>query len=75
MLTNESSIDIIGNGILIDSLSIDGLKKAIKKSQKLSNLKMRELSFKNAKIINANHSLENYKKLMKIYLKEIIKKP
>jgi len=73
ILTKEVSIDIDSFGLLIDSLELSSVKKAIENSQKLSINELKTLSEITGKKIS-EFSLENYSKQLKTHLSSIFNK-
>ena len=72
LVTKESSINIKDFGFLIDDIAIKSLRKKI---EKISYIKKNKLEIKSEKSFDyckENHTIKNYKKNVRSFLKELI---
>ena len=72
LVTKEASVNIKDFGFLINDISIKSLKQKIKEISSIEDKNLKIKSYKSFDYCKKNHTIKNYKKIIRKYLKELI---
>jgi hypothetical protein len=72
LVTKETGVNIKDFGFLIDDINIKSLKEKTKKISSIEENDLKTKSHKSFDYCKKNHTIKNYKKTIKKYLKELI---